>query len=73
MRYPLASSEQLRAPKSQFHVVGVDVQESQEFEVGNFQTLEAAHSAASEKAGVGNPVYVYDDAGRLRIRLGSWH
>ncbi|MGI9103391.1 MAG: hypothetical protein ACR2IF_13215 [Terriglobales bacterium] len=73
MRYPSGSNEELKAPKSQFRVVGIDVEDSQEFEVGTFETLEAARQAATGKAGIGNPVYVYDDAGELRVRLGSWH
>ncbi|MBZ5569007.1 MAG: hypothetical protein LAN64_14290 [Acidobacteriia bacterium] len=75
MRYPTASEEQLKAPKSQFRVVGVDVKDvsGNIFQVGVFETLAAAQGAARERAGVGNPVFVYDDAGEVLVRLGSWH
>ncbi len=73
MRYPPVRNDELRAPKSHFRVIGIDVDDSQEFDVGTFATLEAAHAAAREKAGIGTPVYVYDDNGHMRVRLGSWH
>ncbi|MBZ5628542.1 MAG: hypothetical protein LAO06_06705 [Acidobacteriia bacterium] len=75
MRYPAASKERLRAPKSQFRVVAVDVKDvsGNVYQVGDFQTLATAQAAARERAGVGSPVFVYDDAGEVLVRLGSWH
>ena len=75
MRYPTASKEQLTAPKSQFRVVAVDVKDvsGNVYKVGDFETLSAAQAAARERAGVGSPVFVYDDAGEALVRLGSWH
>lgn len=74
MRYPTATKEELRAPQSRFRVIGVAVQDaSGTYQLGDFDTLEAAQLAAAERAGVGNPVYVYNDAGELIVRLGSWH
>ena len=75
MRYPTASKEQLSAPKSQFRVIGVDVEyaSGNVYQVGDFDTLAAAQAAASERAGIGSPVYVCNDAGEVLVRLGSWH
>ncbi len=75
MRYPAASKEQLKAPKAQYRVVGVDVEDAAGtlYQVGDFATLDAAQSAATERAGVGSPVYVCDDRGEVVVRLGSWH
>ncbi len=73
MRYP-TGNENLRAPRSQFRVVAVDVVEaSGTYLLGDFDTLEAAHQVASERAGIGNPVYIYNDTGEVVVRFGSWH
>jgi hypothetical protein len=74
MRYPSASADELTAPRSQLRVVSVDVQDGLGlYHIGDFDTLEAAHRAAMERAHVGSPVYIYDDIGDLIVRLGSWH
>lgn len=74
MRYPAASAHELTAPKSQLRVVCVDVRDELGlYHVGDFDTLRAAHRAAMQRAGVGSPVYIYDDIGDIVVRLGSWH
>ncbi len=74
MRYPSESKDDLRAPKSLFRVVAVDVEESSgPYVVGDFETLHAASQVATVRARVGNPVYIYDDRGEVLERLGSWH
>jgi hypothetical protein len=74
MRYPSKNNPDLRAPKSLFRVVVVEVDESSgPFIVGDFDTLQAATQAATARAGIGNPVYIYDDRGEVIERLGSWH
>ena len=74
MRYPTAGKDDLTAPKSQLRVVCVDVQnELGLYHVGDFDTLDAAHRAAMQRAGVGSPVYIYNDIGDIIVRLGSWH
>ena len=74
MRYPTANKDELTAPKSQLRVVCIDVQDDLGlYHVGDFDTLEAAHRVAMERARVGSPVYIYDDIGDLVVRLGSWH
>jgi hypothetical protein len=74
MRYPSQSKEDLRAPKSLFRVVAVDVEESSgPFVLGDFDTLHAANQAATVRASIGTPVYIYDDRGEVIERLGSWH
>jgi hypothetical protein len=73
MRYP-KTQEQIRAPKSLFRVIAVDVEEtSGTFLLGDFDSLDAAAHAATERARVGSPVYIYDDRGKVLERLGSWH
>ena len=75
MRYPKAGEEDLRAPRSQYRVIGVDTEEGSgtTYLAGDFADLEAAHAAASARAGIGKPVYIYNDAGKVLVRLGSWH
>ncbi len=74
MRYPKASTEQVTAPTSQFRVMGVDVRDGLgNYRIGDFDTVAEALEAATKRAGVGTPVYVYDDEGRLLVRVGSWH
>ncbi len=73
MRYP-AGHENLRAPHLQFRVIAVDIQEaSGTYLIGDFPNFEAAHAVATGRAGVGAPVYIYNDCGELILRLGSWH
>ncbi len=74
MRYPPASQQNLRAPKSQFRVVAVDTEDtSSVYQIGDFVSLEAAQAAAGERAGVGSPVFIYNEEGKLIVRYGSWH
>ncbi len=74
MRYPKAGQDDLRAPKSQFRVMAVDLKETAgTYLLGDFGTLDAATQAATERAAVGTPVYIYNDRGKVIERLGSWH
>ncbi len=75
MRYPKASAEELQAPTGKFRVIGVDlkVAATANYHLGDFQSLQVAQAAAKGRAGVGNPVYAYDDKRNLMIRYGSWH
>ncbi len=74
MRYPGASKEELRAPQSQFRVVAIDLADTSEIcQVGDFEDVYAAETVAAQRAGVGSPVYVYNDVGELVVRFGSWH
>ncbi len=72
MRYPNASREELQAPKDMFRVTGVEAATGN-YRLGDFETLQTAKSVAKEKAGIGNPIYIYDDKGELVVRYGSWH
>ncbi len=73
MRYP-TSKEILRAPQAQFRVVAVDLADSSAtYLVGDYPSFEAANEAASGRAGMGAPVYIYDDRGEMLLRFGSWH
>ena len=74
MRYPKGNQEDLRAPKSQFRVMAVDVKEAAgTYLLGDFSTLDAATRAATQRAEVGTPVFIYNDEGKVIERLGSWH
>jgi hypothetical protein len=75
MRYPTASKEELKAPKSKFRVLGIDVHAASgmTYVVGDFDSLNAANVVATDRAGVGKPIFIYDDAGEVVVRLGSWH
>lgn len=75
MRYPKASTEELQAPAGKFRVIAVDlkVAATANYHLGDFDDLDTAHKVAQEKAGVGNPVYIYDHDSKLVVRYGSWH
>ncbi len=74
MRYPTSNQQNLRAPRSHFRVVAVDTEETASvYQIGDFVSLEAAQSAASERARVGIPVFIYNEDGKLIVRFGSWH
>ncbi len=74
MRYPPPNGEHLQAPPSQYRVIGVDVDDaSGTYVIGDFASMDAAHEVANSRAGVGSPVYIYDDRGEMLVRLGSWH
>lgn len=74
MRYPMGKKADLKAPSKAFRVIGVDLSDSAEnFVVGDFMTLQEAKEAANRRAQVGSPIYIYDDAGELVERYGSWH
>jgi len=74
MRYPPADQHNLRAPRSQFRVVAMDTEETASlYQIGDFLSLEAAQSAASDRARVGHPVFIYNEDGKLVVRFGSWH
>jgi hypothetical protein len=64
----------LAAPVGMYRVIGVDTFEHPtegDYLVGDFDTLEEAKRAADKTGGQANPVYVYDDKGKLRHEAGS--
>jgi hypothetical protein len=73
MRYPKASRTDLTAPTGEFRVVAVvvDADSAAPYILGDF--VAAAEQAAMQRAGIGSPVYVYDDKAKLIVRYGSWH
>ncbi len=75
MRYPKASVDELQAPTGKFRVIGVDLKPdgTANYHLGDFESLPMAKTVAQKRAGVGNPVYVYDDQSDLIVRYGSWH
>lgn len=75
MRYPKARPEELQAPAGKFRVIGVDLKTAAtaNYHLGDFDTLATADRIAQDKAGVGNPVFIYDDKCELVVRYGSWH
>jgi len=74
MRYPIGSKTELKAPPKGFRVIGVDLSlGASNFVIGDFETLLEAKEAATRRAQVGSPIYIYDDEGKLVERYGSWH
>jgi len=75
MQYPKAPRADLTAPTGKFRVLAVVVDEGSGdlYTVGDFGSLAAAEEAAVQRAGIGSPVYVYDDNAKLIVRYGSWH
>ena len=75
MRYPKATSTELIAPRGKFRVLAIAVEpESADlYTVGDFSSVAATEQAARQRAGIGSPVYVYDDKAKLLVRYGSWH
>ena len=75
MRYPKATRTDLTAPTGKFRVVAVvvDVDSADPYIVGDFGSVAAAEQAAMQRAGIGSPVYVYDEKAKLIVRYGSWH
>ena len=75
MRYLQASKEELQPPKGKFRVIGVDLKEGppSNYHLGDFDSLSAAQKLAKQKAGIGNPIFIYDDRAELVVRYGSWH
>lgn len=75
MRYPKAPRTDLTAPTGKFRVLAVVVEEESAdlYTLGDFGSVAAAEQAAIQRAGIGSPVYVYDDKAELLVRYGSWH
>ena len=75
MRYPKAPKADLTAPTGKFRVIAVVVEEESAdlYTVGDFSSVAAAEEAAKQRAGIGSPVYVYDDKAKLIVRYGSWY
>jgi hypothetical protein len=75
MRYPKAPRTELTAPTGKFRVVAVVVEEESAdvYTIGDFSSVAPAEKAAIQRAGIGSPVYVYDDKAKLIVRYGSWH
>jgi hypothetical protein len=75
MRYLQARREELQPPKGKFRVIGVDLKEGPpaNFHLGDFESLTAAQKLAKQKAGIGSPIYIYNDKAELVVRYGSWH
>jgi len=75
MRYPKAPKTDLTAPTGEFRVVAVvvDADSADPYILGDFGSLAAAEQAAMKRAGIGSPVYVYNDRAKLIVQYGSWH
>jgi hypothetical protein len=73
--YPKVTNVELTAPTGKFRVLGVDVgaESAAVYVIGDFGAIAAAEQAATQKVGLGGPVFVYNDQSRLIMRYGSWH
>jgi hypothetical protein len=65
--------ERLIAPKEKYRVIGVDTvgSEATDYLIGDYGDAEEAKKVAAEHGGVMNPVYVYDDHGKMLFRSGT--
>jgi hypothetical protein len=56
-------------------VLAVDVETDPTtiYAIGDFGSFVAAEEAAAQNAGIGKPVYIYNDSAELIVRYGSWH
>jgi hypothetical protein len=70
----LASEGKLKAPKGKFRVVGVDTFEGfdADYLIGDYDTIEEARKVCTERGGVMNSCYVYDDSGMQLAEAGSF-
>ena len=74
MRYPSGNKAEFKAPPKGNRVIEVDPsQRERNFDIGDFATVREAKEAATRRAQVGTPIYIYDDQGELVERYGSWH
>ncbi len=75
MRYPSATRDELTAPAEKFRVLGVNVEDNcgEIYVVGDFESMSTAEQIAVQTAGIGSPVYIYNDRAELIVRYGSWH
>jgi hypothetical protein len=75
MRYPKAPRTDLTAPTGKFRALAVVVEEESAdlYTLGDFASVAAAEQAARQRAGIGSPVFVYDDKAKLIVRYGSWY
>ncbi len=73
MRYPKATRADLTAPSCKFRVLAVDVETDPTtiYAIGDFGSFVAAEEAAAENAGIGKPVYIYNDSAEPIVRYGS--
>jgi hypothetical protein len=55
-----------------YHVLGVDTFSNEDYTVGFFDDLEEAKKKADEVGGTMNMVYVYDKAGKVVHRAGTY-
>jgi hypothetical protein len=69
----LANEGKLRAKPGKYRVVGVDTFEAPDADylIGDVDSLDAAKKLAKKHGGVMNPVYVYDDKGKMLHTTGS--
>lgn len=67
-------SNKLKAPKGKFRVIGVDTFEAfdADYLIGDYNTPRGAIRVAKKKGKNMNPVYVYDDKGKLIANFGTF-
>jgi hypothetical protein len=69
----IAREGKLKAPPKQFRAVGVDTFEAPDADylIGDFVSLTQAKEAADRRGQKMNPIYVYDDQGKLVHQAGA--
>ena len=66
--------ETLKAPKGKYRVIGVDTFEgpNADYLIGDYKSINKAMKAVDEHGGTMNPCYLYDDAGKLLYKRGTF-
>lgn len=62
----------LKAPKGEYRVIGVDTFSHEDWVYGDYKTLQEAKTFANSKGGNMNCVYVYDDKGKCVHNAGTY-
>ena len=70
----LASEGKLKAPKGKFRVVAVDTfaGPTEDYLIGDYNSVVEAKKVCAEPSGQMNPCYVYDDSGKLLHEAGGY-
>jgi hypothetical protein len=69
-----AGEHELKAPPHRYRVIAVEPAEdaTADYLLGDFESLRAATDVAKQRGGTMRPAFVYDDAGKMLAKFGSY-